>query len=137
MTNRTRSEESELEVVEEVLHVATALRDMGRGKHVRTSSGAGSADACARPRCAADIDSNERDDRGEAGDSMRTPRSLQKMGDGRGCETGAGSYQRTSECRALSDKQCGSGSRLKKNPRGPECSSASYAVRYICNWGAE
>jgi hypothetical protein len=135
VTDRTRSEDSELEVVEEVLHVATALRGLGRGKHVRNSSGAGSADGSAHPRCAADIDSNESDDRGEAGDSMRTPRALQKVGDGRGCETGSGKLTnkrvQSAYGQAVWEREIGS--RLKKNPRGPKCLRASYAVLYICN----
>ena len=50
MIDRTRSEDTEHEVVEEVLHVATTLRDMGRGENVRSSMGAGSADGNAYPR---------------------------------------------------------------------------------------
>jgi hypothetical protein len=34
-TDRTQSEDTGHEEVEEVLHVATTLRDMGRGKNVR------------------------------------------------------------------------------------------------------
>ena len=39
MTGRTNSEDAEHEVVEEVLHVATTLRDISRGKNVRSSLG--------------------------------------------------------------------------------------------------
>ena len=39
MTGRTNSEDAEHEVVEEVLHVATTLRDISRGKNVRNSLG--------------------------------------------------------------------------------------------------
>ena len=132
VTDRTQSEDTGHEEVEEVLNVATTLHNMGR---VRNSSGAGSADGSAHPRCAADIDSNESDDRGEAGDSMRTPRALQKVGDGRGCETGSGKLTnkrvQSAYGQAVWEREIGS--RLKKNPRGPECLRASYAVLYICN----
>ena len=93
VTDRTRSEDIEHEVIKEVLQVATTLRDMGRGENVRNGVGGDSADSSEHPRAvllAADIDSNEHDDRGVAVDSMRTPRALRKVGNGRGCETGGG-----------------------------------------------
>jgi len=93
VTDRTRSEDFELEVVEEVLHVATTLRDMGRGESVRNSLGGDSVDGDAHLRAVlwvTDADPNEHDDRRLAGDSMRTPRALRKVGDGRGCETRGG-----------------------------------------------
>ena len=43
MTGRARWEDPELEVVEEVLHVATTLHDMDRGESVRNSLGGDSA----------------------------------------------------------------------------------------------
>jgi hypothetical protein len=39
VTDRTRSEDTEHEVIEEVLQVATTLRDMGRGENVRNGVG--------------------------------------------------------------------------------------------------
>jgi len=67
VTDRTQSEDTAHEVVEEVLTVATTLRDMGRGRHVRNSSGAGSADGSAHPRAvllATGIDERARRPRG-------------------------------------------------------------------------
>ena len=96
MTDRTRSKDFKLEEVEEVLHVATTLRDMDRGESVRNSLGGDSAYGDAHLRAvlwATNADPNEHDDRGddrgEAGDSMCTPRALRKVGDGRGCEAGS------------------------------------------------
>jgi len=99
VTDRARSEDTAHEVVEEVLHVATTLRDMGRGENVRNGVGRDTADGSAHLRAvlwATNADPNEHDDRGEARDSMCTPRALRKVGYGRGCE--AGSSLRTSEC---------------------------------------
>jgi len=99
VTDRARSEDTAHEVVEEVLHVAIKLRDMGRGENVRNGVGRDTADGSAHLRAvlwATNADPNEHDDRGEARDSMCTPRALRKVGYGRGCE--AGSSLRTSEC---------------------------------------
>ena len=51
LTNRARSEDSELEVVEDVLHVATTLRDMGRGENVRNGVGGEQTAARTNAQC--------------------------------------------------------------------------------------
>jgi hypothetical protein len=136
VTDRTRSEDSELEVVEEVLHVATALRDMGRGKHVRNSSGAGSADGSSHQAVRL---TSTRTNATTAG-KLETPCALRdrckRWETGVDVRWGAGKLtnKRVQSAYGQAVWKREIGSRLKKNPRGPECSRASYAVLYICNW---
>ena len=52
MTGKARWEDPELEVVEEVLHVATTLHDMDRGESVRNSLGGDSVRQRVRTRSA-------------------------------------------------------------------------------------
>jgi len=90
--DRTQSEDIGHEEVEEVLNVANTLHDMGRGRHVRNSSGAGSADGSAHPRAvllATDIDKRARRPRGSWRLHVHSE-SAAKGGDGRGCKTGGG-----------------------------------------------
>ena len=69
VTDRTQSEDTGHEEVEEVLKVAATLHDMGRGENVRNGVGGDTSDGSAHPRAvllATYIDSNEHDDRGLA-----------------------------------------------------------------------
>jgi len=84
VTDRTQSEDTGHEEVEEVLNVATTLHDMGRGENVRNKCGRGhSRRQCAPTRSAlGDLHRlNEHDERGLAGDCMPTPRMQQNVGD--------------------------------------------------------